>query len=56
VMLIHRLANDLPQPCLVVGSDTVKIVPKVVDLGFVLNSRLTTVDHFSKVCQKFIGY
>jgi Reverse transcriptase (RNA-dependent DNA polymerase) len=54
VMLIHRLANDLPQPRLVISSDVVKIVSKVVDLGFIfiLNSRLTPVDHFSKVCQK----
>jgi hypothetical protein len=48
VMLIHRLANDLPQPRLVIGSDVVKIVSTVVDLGFILNSRLTPVDHFSK--------
>jgi hypothetical protein len=52
VMLIHRLANDLPQPHLVIDSDTVKVVPKAVNLGFVLNTRLTPIDHFSKVCQK----
>ncbi len=52
VMLIHRLADNLPQPHLVIDSDTVKVVPKAVNLGFVLNSRLTPVDHYTKVCQK----
>jgi Reverse transcriptase (RNA-dependent DNA polymerase) len=52
VILIHRLPGDLPEPFLVIESNVVKIVPKVVDLGFVLNTRLTPVDHFSRVCQK----
>jgi hypothetical protein len=50
--LIHRLAGNHPQPHLVIDSDAVKVVQKVVDLGFVLNARLTPVDHISKVCQK----
>lgn len=51
-MLIHRLASDLPQPNLVIDSDSVKIVPKAVNLGFVLNTRMTPIDHFTKLCQK----
>jgi Reverse transcriptase (RNA-dependent DNA polymerase) len=51
-LLIHRLAGNHPQPHLVIDSDAVKVVQKVVDLGFVLNARLTPVDHISKVCQK----
>jgi Reverse transcriptase (RNA-dependent DNA polymerase) len=52
VMLIHRLTGDVPQPHLMIDSDTVKIGPKAVNLGFVINSRLTPVDHYSKLCQK----
>jgi hypothetical protein len=50
--LIHRSAGDLPRPHLIIDSDTIRIVPKAVNLGFTLNSRLTPVDHYSKVCQK----
>jgi hypothetical protein len=35
-----------------IGSDVIKVVPKVNNLGFVLNERLTAIDHFKKVCQK----
>jgi hypothetical protein len=52
VLLIHRLAGNHPQPHLVIDSNAVKVVQKVVDLGFVLNARLTPVDHILKVCQK----
>jgi hypothetical protein len=41
-MLIHRLTGDVPQPHLVIDSD----------LGFVINLRLTPVDHYSELCQK----
>jgi hypothetical protein len=38
-----------------IGSDVIKVVPKVNNLGFVLNERLTAIDHFKKVCQKVGG-
>jgi hypothetical protein len=34
---------------LLIRSDVIKVVPKVNNLGFVLNERLTAVDHFKKV-------
>jgi hypothetical protein len=46
VLLIHRSAGDLPQPHLVINSDTIRIVPKAVNLGFTLNSKLTPVYHY----------
>jgi Reverse transcriptase (RNA-dependent DNA polymerase) len=52
VILIHRLPGNIPQPQLILDADMIKVVPKVVDLGFVLNSKLTPVDHITQVCQK----
>jgi hypothetical protein len=43
---------DIPPPTLLIWSDVIKIVPKVNNLGFVLNERLTMADHFKKLCQK----
>jgi hypothetical protein len=50
--LIHRCRADIPPPTLLIGDNVVKVVPKVRNLGFVLNERLTATDHFKKVCQK----
>jgi hypothetical protein len=33
-------------------ANVVKVVPRVRNLGFVLNERLTATDHFRKVCQR----
>jgi hypothetical protein len=35
-----------------IGANVIKVVPRVSNLGFVLNERLTATDHFRKVCQK----
>jgi hypothetical protein len=37
---------------LLIGAYVVKVAPRVGNLGFVLNERLTATDHFRKVCQK----
>jgi hypothetical protein len=50
--VISRCRVDIPPPTLLIGSDVVKVVPKVNKLGFVLNERLTATHHFKKVCQK----
>jgi hypothetical protein len=47
-----RFRVDIPPPTLLIGSDVIKVVSKVNNLGFVLNERLTATDHFKKVCQK----
>jgi hypothetical protein len=52
VILIHRCRADIPPPTLLVGANVVKVVPKVRNLGFVLNERLTATDHFREVCQR----
>jgi hypothetical protein len=52
VIVISRCRFDIPPPTLLIGSDVIKVVPKVNNLGFVLNERLTATDHFKKVCQK----
>jgi hypothetical protein len=46
-----RCRADISPPTLLIGSDVIKVVHKVKNLGFVLNERLTA-DHFKKVCQK----
>jgi hypothetical protein len=50
--VISRCRVDIPPLTLLIGSDIIKIVLKVNNLGFVLNERLTVTDHFKKVCQK----
>jgi hypothetical protein len=52
VLVINRSKKLISQPKLFVGQDTIKIVNKVVDLGFVINDKLTPVDHCNKICQK----
>jgi hypothetical protein len=52
VILIHRCRADIPLPTLLIGANVAKVVPRVRNLGFVLNKRLTDTDHFRKVCQK----
>jgi hypothetical protein len=52
VIGISRCRVDIPPPTLLIESDVVKVVPKITNLGFVLNERLTATDHFKKVCQK----
>jgi hypothetical protein len=48
--LIHRCRADIPLPTLLIGVNVVNVVPRVRNL--VLNERLTSMDHFRKVCQK----
>jgi hypothetical protein len=43
---------DIPPPMLLMKSDVIKVVPKVNNLGFILNERLTATDHFNKLWQK----
>jgi hypothetical protein len=52
VIVINRCRVNIPPPTLLIGSDVIKVVPKVSNLGFVLNKRLTAIDHFKKLCQK----
>jgi hypothetical protein len=35
-----------------IGSDVIKVVPRVHNLGIVLNEMLTMTDHFKEMCQK----
>jgi hypothetical protein len=52
VIMISRCRVDIPPPTLLIGSDVMKVVSKVNNLGYVLNEELTATDHFKKVCQK----
>jgi hypothetical protein len=52
VIVISRFRVDILPPTLLIGSDVIKVVPKVNNLGFVLNQGLTATDHFKKECQK----
>jgi hypothetical protein len=40
VIVISRCRVDIPPPTLLIGSDVIKVVPKVNNLGFVLNESL----------------
>jgi hypothetical protein len=42
----------IPHPVVFITTVAVKVVFRVNNLGFVLNERLTTADHFRKVCPK----
>jgi hypothetical protein len=53
VILIHQCRADIPPPTLLIGANVVKAVPRVRNVGFVLNERLTATDHFRKLCQRF---
>jgi hypothetical protein len=46
LLVISRCRVDIPPPTLLIGSDVIKVVPKVTNEG------LTATDHFKKVCQK----
>jgi hypothetical protein len=46
-----RRFRDVSQSKLV-GANDVKVLSRVRNLGFVLNERLTAMDHFRKVCQR----
>jgi hypothetical protein len=37
---------------LLIGATVFKVVPKVKNLGLVLNEKLTAKNHFRKVCQR----
>jgi hypothetical protein len=51
VILIHRCRADIPTLTLLIGANVGKDVPRA-NLGFILNERLTVMDHFRRVCQK----
>jgi hypothetical protein len=52
VSLIQRKGDDVPQPELFIGPDSIELVPKVRNLGFVLNRNLTRMDHYKAICQR----
>jgi hypothetical protein len=52
VIVVSRCKVDIPTPTLLRASDDIKVVPKFINLGLVLNERLTATDHFKKECQK----
>jgi hypothetical protein len=54
--VISRCRFDIPPPTLLIGSDVIKVVPKVNNLGFVLNERLTATDHFKKVSEGILDF
>jgi hypothetical protein len=49
VILIYRSRAQIPQPELYIGSDAIRVVTSVNNLGFVLNGNLTAVDHSKRV-------
>jgi hypothetical protein len=51
-IVISRCRVDIPPPTLLIESDVIKVVPKVNNLDFVLNERLTATDHFKKECHR----
>jgi hypothetical protein len=51
-VISHCRVDILSSTLLLIGSDVIKVVPKVNNLGFILNEKLTATDHFNKVCQK----
>jgi hypothetical protein len=52
VILIHHSRAQIPQPELYIGSDAIRVVNSVNNLGFVLNENLTAVDHSKRVCRR----
>jgi hypothetical protein len=52
VIVISNYMVEFPPPTLLIGSDVIKVVPKVNNLDFVLNERLTATDHFKKECHR----
>jgi hypothetical protein len=44
VILIHRCRADIPPPTLLIGANAVKVFPRVRNIGFVLNERLTATE------------
>jgi hypothetical protein len=51
--VISHCRVDILAPTLLIGSDVIKVVPKVYNIGFILNERLTATDHFNQGgCQK----
>jgi hypothetical protein len=52
VIVISRCWVDIPPHMLLIGSEVIKVVSKINSLGVVLNERLTSTDHFKKLCQK----
>jgi hypothetical protein len=52
VILIQKTGDDVPQPELFIGSDSIEMVSKVRNLGFVLNRNLPLVEYYNAVCQK----
>jgi hypothetical protein len=52
VIVISRCRVDIPPLTLPIVTDFIKVVPKVNNLGFILNERLTAINYFKRVCQK----
>jgi hypothetical protein len=52
VIVIIRYRVDIPPSTLLIGSDIIRVVSNVNNLGFFLNERLAATDHFKKVCQE----
>jgi hypothetical protein len=52
VILIHGWRVDIPSPTLLIGANVFKVVPRVRNLGYVLNEKLTARDNFRKVYQR----
>jgi len=52
VIVIYGGKKELPTPSLSIGPNSIKVVPKVVNLGFTINETLSPSDHIAKVCQK----
>jgi hypothetical protein len=46
VIVISRCRVDIPSLTLPIVTDFIKVVPKVNNLGFILNERLTAINYF----------
>jgi hypothetical protein len=51
VIVVYRGRSELPAPSLKIGPNSIKVVPKVVNLGFPINENLLATDHIAKVCR-----
>jgi Reverse transcriptase (RNA-dependent DNA polymerase) len=57
VIVVYRGKKEVPTPSLSIGPNSIKVVPKVVNLGFTINEFLSPSDHIATVCQKvYTGY
>jgi hypothetical protein len=52
VIVISRCRINIPTPTLLIGSDVIKVVAKVTNLGFVLNEGVSEAILLQYLCYK----